>query len=313
MKLSDIQTFPDPAVHPMSDEAFLRQHAQVHSRFARNGELYHALEMTSFFVDTHRDITAAQTSVPAHRHSFYELLYCRSASHVDYLVGKEQHRLQRGDIIFICPGVPHQPLFPEPMEEPYIRDVIWMSQEFFTTVVTTLMPHALDSDPSGLYRLEGISGASIGELFRRGVLEAEAKEPCWETAVVANTLAILALLNRAVSREKPTVRTDLLDQILAYVELHWSEKITMADVAGHFFISESTITQTFRSKLGVSFYRFVTRRRLMAAQDLIEQGIPLETVAERTGFSDYSAFFRAFKQEYGMSPRQYRKGLTEKP
>ena len=81
----------------------------------------------------------------------------------------------------------------------------------------------------------------------------------------------------------------------------------MADVAHHFFISESTITQTFRKKMGVSFYRCVIQRRLIAAKALIERGIALEAVAEQVGFSDYSSFFRAFKQEYGISPRQFRK------
>lgn len=284
-----------------------------HGKPGAEGEFPKGLEMTSFFVDTHREVSAVPAQVPAHSHSFYEMVYCRSASRLDYRIGTKSCHLRRGDILFISPGTPHQPLYPETMEEPYIRDVIWMSQAFLTTVVAAVEPGVLEQDFSGLYRIEGAEGAAIGELFRKGVWEAENRETYWPVAVVATTLAILAQLTRAVSQEKPPARTDLLEQILAYVELHWSEKITMADVAGHFFISESTITQTFRSRLGISFYRYVTRRRLTAARDLIEQGLPMETVAEQTGFSDYSAFFRAFKGEYNMSPRQYRKGLTEKP
>lgn len=51
----------------------------------------------------------------------------------------------------------------------------------------------------------------------------------------------------------------------------------------------------------------MTQRRLIAAKTLIEKGQLLEAVANQTGFSDYSSFFRSFKQEYGISPRQYRK------
>ena len=59
--------------------------------------------------------------------------------------------------------------------------------------------------------------------------------------------------------------------------------------------------------MGVSFYHWVTQRRLIAAKLLIEEGKLLEEVAETVGFTDYSSFFRAFKQEFGISPRQYRK------
>lgn len=59
--------------------------------------------------------------------------------------------------------------------------------------------------------------------------------------------------------------------------------------------------------MGISFYQCVTQNRLIASKTLIEQNIALETVAEQVGFNDYSSFYRAFKQEYGISPRQYRK------
>ena len=59
--------------------------------------------------------------------------------------------------------------------------------------------------------------------------------------------------------------------------------------------------------MGVSFYRCVTQRRLIAAKALILDGHPLENVGQQVGFSDYSSFYRAFKQEYGIPPRQYRK------
>ena len=54
----------------------------------------------------------------------------------------------------------------------------------------------------------------------------------------------------------------------------------MEDVARHFWVSQSTITQVFRNKLGASFYRCVTQRRLIAAKNRILEGAALETVAE---------------------------------
>lgn len=102
--------------------------------------------------------------------------------------------------------------------------------------------------------------------------------------------------------EKP----DMLERVMAYIEANLSGRITLADTARHFYVSESTISQLFSKKMGVSFYRAVTQRRLISAKRLILEALPMETVAGRAGFSDYSTFYRAFKQEYGISPRQYR-------
>ena len=92
---------------------------------------------------------------------------------------------------------------------------------------------------------------------------------------------------------------------MAYIEKNLSQKITLEETAHHFYVSVSTITQLFRQKMGTSFYRCVTQRRLITAKTLIGEGKSLEDVSRAVGFSDYSSFYRAFKKEYGITPRQY--------
>lgn len=161
-----------------------------------------------------------------------------------------------------------------------------------------------------MLRTGGSAWESIGELFQAGVQEAEKKEDGWEAAVIGNTLLLLTQIRRAANgktaRPLHAEQPELLDRLTSYVEENYTRSLSLADLAGHFYVSSSTISHLFKQKLGVSFYRYMTQRRLIAAKTRIEKGVRLEEVSAQTGFADYSSFYRAFKQEFGISPRQYR-------
>lgn len=129
--------------------------------------------------------------------------------------------------------------------------------------------------------------------------------------MLSNTTYLMVQLYRAIREqsglELKAEQPELLDRVMAYIEGNFHRHISLADTAKQFYVSESTVSQLFRQKLGVSFYRFVTQRRLITAKTLIEEGMLLEDVGRHVGFADYSAFYRSFRQEYGISPRQYRK------
>lgn len=271
--------------------------------------LYQELEMSSRYVDTHRDTSYPGSPVSLHSHDFYEMLYCRSAEGVEYLVGSERYRLQNGDIIFISPGVSHRPILPPELKTPYVRDVIWISEEYMHALKKEFSYEPVN-DRDYLIRTADTRWEFLEKLFWVGIRETEEKRSGWETAVIGNTLLLLSYLDRAYRERSAGMMTaekpELLDKVTAYIEAHYAEHITVGDLSRRFFVSDSSISHLFKQKMGVSIYHYITQRRLISAKNLIVEGIQLEQVATRVGFSDYSAFYRAFKQEYGISPRQYK-------
>lgn len=311
MKLGELQQLAKtiPSLMPEQNRGLLRAHIQ--SMGLDPNMLYQELEMTSPYVDTHRDTSDSNAHMQLHSHAFYELIYCCNSCGAEYLVGSERYRLQQGDVIFVPPGISHRPLLPENMEEPYNRFVLWLSTEFMERYAG-LFPRKIQRswERSGMLRTLGTKWEPLGEMFRKGVQETEERKDGWEVAVIGNTITLMTEILRATddrgAQPPKAEKPELLDRLAAFVENNFDKSIAIGDLAKEFYVSSSTISHLFKEKMGVSFYHYVTQRRLIAAKLLIEKGVLLETVAAETGFRDYSGFYRAFKHEYGISPRQYR-------
>ena len=311
MKLGDLRKITHSLPKTGESAAQQSMYARILSLGLDPHTFYQELEMTSPLVDTHRDISYTNAYLNLHSHTFFELLYCRNNCGAEYLVGAERYRLQKGDIIFVPPGVSHRPLLPETLKEPYKRYVLWLSPEFMDRYAALFpYPFTKNRTSASMLRTDGTQWEVLGELFRKGVQESEAEEDGWEAAVVGNTITLLTQIKRATNdRSAHTLeaeKPELLDKIMAFVENNYAGAFTIDTLAKTFFVSSSTISHLFKQTMGVSFYRYVTQRRLIAAKILIEKGILLEEVSRQTGFQDYSSFYRAFKNEYGISPRQYR-------
>lgn len=317
MKLSELSEMCSVLSVPTSPDELQKILDHLKEQGYNMSNFYQELEMSSRYVDTYQDASFSNAMQQLHSHTFYEILYCLNTCGAEYLIDSNRYRLQEGDIIMIPPGVSHRSLLPEHMTHPYKRCVLWISMDFVCHL-TQFFPHAQPYEPTGsfLLRTSGTKWEFLGNLFLRGVREAEQQKMDWDLVVLSNTVHLLVELRRAIAEQTiaplKVEKPDLLVQIMAYVEKNLSNKITLADTARHFSVSKSTITHTFNAKMGTSFYRCVTQRRLIAAKTLILGGESLEEISIKVGFSDYSAFYRAFKQEYGISPTQYRRMHTNR-
>ena len=279
--------------------------------------IYQELEMTSHFVDTHMDTSFGDIPVNLHSHSYFEMVYILSNSGAQYLVGTKRYLLQRGDIILVPPGVGHKPLFPAELAEPYKRIVLWISTDFTESIKQITKYDGKEYFRENIYllRTAGTPWEYLGTYFQTGLKEAQEKKPGWEVFLYGNTMQLLINFYRALldsnSHPARTEKPELLDDVVSYIESHLHEKISLADTASRFYVSESTIGQTFQKKMHVSFYHYVTQRRLIAAKSMILEEANLDTLSEKVGFTDYSTFYRAFKKEFGISPREYRNLIAE--
>lgn len=267
--------------------------------------------MPTRYVYGHRNVDVSKAANRLQCHTFHELICCRTNYNLEYLVGTDRCSLQKGDIIWIAPGVSHRPILPETMTDPCMVDMLWLSTEF-VEAIACLIPEWHNGEERSyiLHRTARTSRRFLVDLIHNSIDEIEQRASGWELIVAGNAMAILAQLWRSytdvISKQDHMEKPELLDRVVTYIEENLEEKITLRDVAQRLYVSESTISHVFQEKMGTSFYRYVIQRRLVAAKNLISEGKPMEWIAEQVGFSAYSAFYRAFRKEYGISPKAFR-------
>lgn len=305
MKLKELEKYLSGRAEQKTTEAFW---AELGKKGIDMQNIYQEIEMNSRFVNTHPD--NGQNAMALHSHAFYEVLYIRRGN-IQYLLGTNRYSVHPGDVIFVPPQVSHRAMLTGQGNEPYERYVLWLSREFVAMLRNIWPGLRLNGDRCRLLRMSGEDRDSVGGLFQRGISIAAEGRPGGELEVIGNTIQLLVQLDRLFSDDEITPpereKRELLDDVVEYIERHLAEKITLEGTARHFLVSRSTVSHAFQQKLDVSFYRFVTQRRLLAARERILAGDSMNSIAEQVGFSDYSAFYRAFKQEYGIAPRDYAK------
>lgn len=93
-----------------------------------------------------------------------------------------------------------------------------------------------------------------------------------------------------------------------YVKENYSQKITLADIAAHVYLSPVYCESVFRKETGKSVIDYLIDERIKIAKNMLwEGGIPLKKIALAVGFTDYNYFCRTFKKRTGYAPLQYRK------
>ena len=80
----------------------------------------------------------------------------------------------------------------------------------------------------------------------------------------------------------------------------------MERLADEFYVSKYHIAHVFKENVGLSIHQYITKKRLCLCQEAIRAKMNITEVYHAYGFGDYSSFYRAFKKEFGISPKEFR-------
>ena len=98
-----------------------------------------------------------------------------------------------------------------------------------------------------------------------------------------------------------------LRQMLNYIDAHLSDPLCLDGLAAHFACSKSTLCHLFRAQMRTSPKQYILQKRLALAEWLIRDGVPATTASTRSGFENYSNFYRMYRKHFGRSPKDMQK------
>ncbi len=95
---------------------------------------------------------------------------------------------------------------------------------------------------------------------------------------------------------------------ISYICEHYTEKMTVAEIAKYCYCSESTLTHFFHRYYGMSITHLIRSIRLEQARELLcDTSLSVGEVASRCGFSAQDYFASVFRRQYGINPTDYRR------
>ena len=105
----------------------------------------------------------------------------------------------------------------------------------------------------------------------------------------------------------------IVEQMVSYFEDHYSEKISLDQIAENMYLSPFYLSKIFKGETGDTPIRHLINIRLEKARELLENGCEgsIQEIAASVGYDDAYHFSKLFKKHFGISPSQVRKKAGE--
>lgn len=99
--------------------------------------------------------------------------------------------------------------------------------------------------------------------------------------------------------------SDTLAAIHCRIEQNCCQPLSLESLAQEFFLNKEYLSRAFKKRYGTGITAMIHTCRIAMARTLLEKGLKIRDVAERTGYEDVSYFGRCFRKYAGMSPSEY--------
>lgn len=258
-----------------------------------------------------------------HWHYEFQLTYVVRGT-ISVFFNQQTIDLHKGQGIYINPEVLHM------IRDRYDSDAMFISLD--------VSPKLLTSFPNSVFERSYVkpvfcSSAADAVILDPGVfwqkkildeamcIEQDYKSRSfgWELAVSSSLYAIWKELvchlhESLAEHDAPAAdgarmrRNQRIKEILSYIREHFTEKITLDEIAKHLHLSTNECCRFFKKNMNCTLFEYITEYRLSKSMELLEHtDLPVSQIAYESGFGSSSYFIEKFRKNVGMTPAAFRK------
>ena len=274
-------------------------------------------------IDVRFYIFNGRTNLRLNRHDYFEVLYV-SQGRVRFQIHTRYFNAKAGDLLVIGSTFFHRPVKqgtpPTKAVELYFLPKAVLGKDSSDEDVEYLMPF-LAQDANFPHLVPARTGipAKVLELIKLIYAKLPAKSIRSRLNARTYLKMILVLLGNHYAdhqvklgqfrhREENVKR---LRPVLAYLDEHFGEKISVGAAASMVHMSKSHFIRFFRNVTGQAFVAYINHLRVAKAEWLLAAtDIPIADLCQQVGFCDQSYFGTVFRRSVGMPPGRYRRQFT---
>lgn len=243
-----------------------------------------------------------------HFHDFDKVVILISGS-VNYMVEGTDYSLRPWDILLVRHHMIHKAVID--MSVPYERIIIYLAptvaERFAADGVLTDCFAAAEKRRFCLIRPDEEQLPELEECLIQ--LEKSTDDTDVGADILRETLLtqLMVRLNRIMQRDtgediEAVTYSDKISPVLSYINENLTGRLTVDELAAMSYLSRYHFMRLFKAQTGCTVYNYIRQKRLVLAARLIREGMSAQNAAAECGFSDYSAFHKAFTATFGVSP-----------
>ncbi|MBD2871971.1 AraC family transcriptional regulator [Paenibacillus arenilitoris] len=273
-----------------------------------------------FPLDVFHIIPPGKEILHLHWHDDWEIIYFIRGNATFY-IGSETVKPEPGDLLFVNKGLIHTGFADD--EHP----VEYYAVVFHSALAGSSMADSYHMQITNPY----IAGKSffplhlpakdasypyIADIVKQLIAEYKQRGKGFQLAIRSMLHLLLVHLSRhhqlqgtpGSASEESAELTEKFKELIAFVERHYPEKLTVQQAAGIVNLSEYHFCRTFKKITGKTFVEYVNLLRINAAEQLLlHSSDPVTEIAFNVGFGSVNYFSQMFKQYKRHSPSQWRK------